>query len=559
MLPNECAVIIVGGGPCGLMLANELGLRLIPTVLIEEDAVTSPDPRANATQARTMEHYRRHGFADEVRALGLPPDFPTDVAYFTRFAKHEIARFRLPSAEEAKNKVRKLLSGPWSAAELPHRVSQNLVVNVLHKQAQKYQSNSIHFNHKLLEFIDHGDHVSAIILDKKTGKQQTIRTDYLVGADGPTSNVRDALGISYEGNDGKSRQFMGGPMLAVLLRAPRFYELCEHPNAWMYVTFNSDRRAYMVAVNGIDEFDFHTQLHENEDPDAITDAQALEMFRAAMGVPIEAEVVTHWSWLAGRALVAEKMQKGRIFLAGDATHLFTPTGGMGYNTAIEDAVNLGWKLAAVIQRKAPESILLTYESERKPIAVRNTTYACNFADAVGLTIAPDELEEDNEAGQAARAEASKYFSVQARREFFIPGVTFGYRYDGSPIILSDGTQPPPDSANTYIPTACPGGRAPHFWLGPERSLYDTFGREWTLLRVGPDAPPAGKMARAASAAGIDLTIVDLPLPELLYLYEMPLVLIRPDQIVAWRGKSVEDAVSIIATVTGAALALAAVD
>src|SRR3954464_9085280 len=129
-------VLIVGAGPCGLMVANELGRRGVRALVLDQKPGTAFNPQANATQARTMEHYRRLGFADEIRSLGMPEDFPTDIAYFTRFAKYELARFRLPSAREARQLIT-TQSGSWSAAELPHRVAQKFVEQVLRRHSER--------------------------------------------------------------------------------------------------------------------------------------------------------------------------------------------------------------------------------------------------------------------------------------------------------------------------------------------------------------------------------------------------------------------------------------
>src|SRR5580693_5513319 len=145
------SVLIVGGGPCGLMLANELGRRGVSAIMIDEKPGTAFNPQANATQARSMEHYRRLGFADEIRQAGLPADYPTDVAYFTRYTGYELARFQLPSSANAKQLV-KGLSGSWSAAELPHRVSQKFVESVLRRHAERLPGIGLHYGYRLLNY-----------------------------------------------------------------------------------------------------------------------------------------------------------------------------------------------------------------------------------------------------------------------------------------------------------------------------------------------------------------------------------------------------------------------
>jgi hypothetical protein len=327
---------------------------------------------------------------------------------------------------------------------------------------------------------------------------------------------------------------MGGRMCAVYAKAPDFYARFPHRRAWMHMTLNKDRRCLLAAVNGRDEFAFHTQLRAHEPEAAVTDPDARRMFAQAMGCPIDIEVLSRAFWTAGHALYAETFQRGRVFIGGDAAHLFTPTGGLGYNTAVEDAVNLGWKLAAVIKGQGGDGLLESYARERVPLAKRNTGYARAFADSLGLITAPDCLEDNSDEGRAARATAGAYLDNHARTEFNIPGVTFGGRYDDSNIIASDGTAPPPDTANAYVPTACPGGRPPHMWLDDATSLYDRFGPEWTLLRLSPNAG-GERLARAFADRGINLATCDVDRPDLRDLYEADLALIRPDQIVAWRG------------------------
>jgi 2-polyprenyl-6-methoxyphenol hydroxylase-like FAD-dependent oxidoreductase len=305
------------------MLANELGRRGVSVALVDAKPSTAVNPQANATQARTMEHYRRLGFADEVRSLGLPEDFPTDIAYFTRFTTHELARFRLPSAREARARV-STLSGSWSAAELPHRVSQKYVEQVLRRHAEGLPGVSIDYGRRLTGFAESEAAVSATVEPVDGGAQRRIAARYLVGADGARSDVRKRLEIVWTGETGVVRDFFGGRMYAIYLRAPQFYDAVPHAPAWMNVTFNRDRRAFMAAVDGKGEFAFHTQLREGEDPEGIGAADAAGLFHAAAGARIDATVLSNDTWTAGHALVAERFRRGRVFLGGDAAHLFTP-------------------------------------------------------------------------------------------------------------------------------------------------------------------------------------------------------------------------------------------
>jgi 2-polyprenyl-6-methoxyphenol hydroxylase-like FAD-dependent oxidoreductase len=546
VLPTEVSVLIAGGGPFGLMLANELGRRGVTVLLVDPKEGTTRNVQANATQARTMEHYRRLGFADEVRALGMPADFPTDIAYFTRFARHELARFSLPSARDARELVR-TLSGSWSAAELPHRCNQKFIEPVLRRHAERLAGVSVRYGWRMTRFEAFENEVRARVEPAAGGPSHTVRASFLVGADGPRSPTRQALGIRYTGETGVTRDFVGGRMYAVYCRIPAFYRDIPHAPAWMNVNFNRERRCFMPAVDGRQEFAFHTQLKPHEDEERVSDESAAGMVRQAIGAPLAVEVLARDTWTAGHSLVAERFGAGRVFIGGDAAHLFTPTGGLGYNTAVEDAVNLGWKLAAVLKGQAAPRLLESYDAERRPLALRNTTYAKGFADSLGIE-PPREIEDESAAGDAARRQAGEYLARHGAAEFNIPGITFGGRYDDSPAIVPDRSAPPPDRPNLYVPTGCPGGRPPHLWLADGRSLFDAFGFEWTLLRLGK-ADGAG-FERTAGQLGLDLAVFDLRSDEARELYGAELALIRPDQVVAWRGDDDGAAESVLARLNG---------
>jgi len=302
-----------------------------------------------------------------------------------------------------------------------------------------------------------------------------------------------------------------------------------------------------VTLNGEGEFLFNTKLRSSDnEPDQQFIAR---MFHQSVGENVDLEFLAHWPWTAGQALVAEQFGEGRIALAGDAVHLFTPTGGFGMNTGVDDATNLGWKIAAMVDGWGGPNLLSSYNVERRPIAFRNTGMAKQFSRNVGNVPIVAELLDASPDGDRIRSELGEHLSTFAE-EFASIGVQLGARYDGSPIIVSDGTAPPADDLFIYQPTACPGGRAPHLFFPDHSSLFDHLGTGFTLLHLHGEHN-TDLMAGAAKSRGIPFKTLKIEQPEGRDLYACDLALIRPDQHVAWRGNGLpEDCGELLARVTG---------
>ena len=549
MTQDTTPVLISGGGPVGLVLAMELAGRGVRSILVNTEPTTAVHPQGNTHNARTMEHYRRLGIADRVRAVGLPQDLTTDVIYLTRFTGHEFARIPMPSSTEKKRRIA-ARDMSFLTPEPIHRSSQFYVETELFAHAETLPEIGLRFGWELIAFDLQDDGVLSTIRNAETGETETIASRWLAGCDGAQGYTRRALEIPYRGEGGDEVAFFIGRMLSVYIDAPGIYDVMKVDRVWQYWTVNGDGRMCIVTLDAKGKFVVLTRYPESGEPD---EADIIRDIRNAMGAEIDIEIISVREWTAGNALVADRYGDDRVMLAGDAVHLFTPTGGFGMNTGIEDAVNLGWKFAAVHHGFAPEAVLSTYETERRPIGIRNTQSSRKLASDVATIEVPEALEQDTEEGVRARAELGRHLSGFTE-EFASLGIQLGARYDASPLIVADGTNPPPDSAVDYVPSACPGGRAPHVWLDDGASIHDRFGKWFTLLKFGTADTDTASFEAAASAQNVPLDIVDIPEPAARDLYQCRFALIRPDHHVAWRGDALPaDAAALIRQVSGNSL------
>jgi 2-polyprenyl-6-methoxyphenol hydroxylase-like FAD-dependent oxidoreductase len=524
-------VLVAGGGPSGLAAAIELGRRGIEVCVVEPRTTLDPlRPRAKTTSVRTMEHLRRWGLADRLRAAApLPVEHAQDVVFCTGLLGHEITRF--PEG-----------FGLWTsrrdiAAEAGQQAPQPLVEELLREAAAELPTVTLLIGSRVTSVVDGPDEVTAEV-QGPDGRTSRMTADYLLGCDGGGGITRAAIGARYEGSSGalpnvsitfRSRALEERPLCAVGVH----YWVIGAQRGGLMGRLDLDGNWWAI-VQGVDT--------SEEEVDAVA------LVRSVVGADVDVDVRSTDPWSA-RMLLADRYRGERVFLVGDAAHLNPPWGGHGFNTCVGDAVNIGWKLAAVLQGWAPDSLLDSYEPERRPVAERTIAAAGSQEAFLAPSFVTGDLDDDGPTGQAARAALAQALQVKDP-EFHSLGLVLGYDYPSSPAVVADGRPVPRSELTDYRPSAHPGARLPHTWLPDGTSLYDLLGDGFTLIRLVPDAP-VDEVLGAAAAQRVPLALLDLTSqPRLRRLLDADLVLVRPDQHVAWRGAAMDDPESVLAQVTG---------
>ncbi|GGF30932.1 FAD-dependent monooxygenase [Subtercola lobariae] len=511
-------VLISGGGPSGLAAATELAFHGIASVVVEpRHAVSADRPRAKTTSIRTMEHFRRWGFADKIRAAAsLPVEFSDVVVFCSAVDGYEITRF-----------TNCLGLGPETAEitpELGQQIAQPVVERVMREHLALSPLVTFKYGSRVTGVSESADSVTSFI-ENEDGSTEEFVSRYVLAADGAASAVRKSLGIKLSGTSDVR------PNFNFIFRAPDLEPPMGDAVHYWVVGGNTPGVMGRLDLDGTwwaiaPSLDESTGKH-----------RTAEIVTDLVGHEVEHEVLSTDSWTA-RLLVADQFQTDRVFFVGESAHLNPPWGGHGFNTCVGDAVNIGWKIAAVENGWAGPELLQTYEAERKPIAEATILTAGANMRALPVDLTNNHLAEEGPVGDAARLEAAEAIQLVKDGEFHALGVVLGYSYAGSPIVGDAVIPVPTADASAYEPSTDPGSRLAHTLLADGTPLFDALGPEFTLLiPVGTDRADVDVVVAQAAGLGVPLTVIDNPFDGE---QGADFLLVRPDQHVAERSASLSD-------------------
>ncbi len=490
-------VLIIGGGPVGLALAEELAFRDVPVTVVEPRTIVDHSrPRAKTTSVRTMEHFRRWGIADRLREVApLSGDWSQRVTFVQTVTGREITHV---------DGCLGLDAGPELSPEPAQQVTQPLVEEVLREDLAFKGAVDLLFGWHAITVQDGADHASVTI-ENEGGEQRNIDALWVVGADGPRSLVRAAMGARYEGSAA------GRPNVNITFRSYGLADIIPHEPSIHYWVLNP---AGPGVVGPLDRTSTWWAISTGTAA-VDSDDHAAELVRSLIGADVDVEILATDPWQA-RMLLADRYRNGRLFIVGDAAHQNPPWGGHGFNTGVGDAVNLGWKLAAVLAGWAPEELLDSYGIERRPIEEQTIELATSNMASLSVDLSDPRLMTSGEEFDRTRNELGPKIWKLKSPEFYSEGLVLGYGYGPT----SQLQAPTPAQ---YRPMAAAGNRLPHRLIDG-RSLYDLLGPWFTAIGREDSVAP---LLSEAKSRGIPIVHLESDEPGV--------TLVRPDQHIAWVG------------------------
>ena len=527
-------VIIVGAGPVGLTLAIGLGRRGIRCILLEQKAAPQFLPKMERCNARTMEIYRRLGIAQKIRDAGFPRDVPMDVFIVTSLVEPPLLHLPYPSVAQAQAEIAACPDGsmPLEPYQL---ISQYTLEPLLKSVAEALPTIDVRYGHEFISFEQNDEGVRARV--KHGDSTIELGAQYLVGCDGGSSNVRRQLGIKLQGEANLLQ------LRQALYRCDDLFERIPVGKGRHYHVADA-HSTFLIVQDSTRHFTLHSVVDSDDDMKT--------MFEQTVAMPVNYEMLSCAPWRQN-LLLADRYGHGRVFLAGDAVHLVIPTGGLGMNSGVGDAIDLSWKLAAALKGWGGPALLASYEIERRQIGARNveaSRHASRGRRAWRSAYKPN-IRDKTPEGAATRADLSRIADVEQRKSNEMIGAELGYRYADSPIIFPEVGDAPETDFMKYVPTSWPGARLPHVWLADGTALHDHIGDGYTLLCLGVGRANTGGLAEAFASFGAPFSLVEIAEERPRDIFGHDFLLLRPDLHVVWRGnRLLADPAKLAALATG---------